>query len=63
VAKCEMLYGEVQALIREAAQERRDPLLLEQVKQCAEEGIKRHGQNRHSESMATLRQCLKMLDE
>ena len=61
-AKCETLYAEVQAFIRQGEADRRDPLLLERAKQCAEDGMKRHGQNRHWESMATFRRCLKMFD-
>ena len=60
-AKCEMLYDELQSLIHQAEREQRDPLFLAHVRQCTEEGIKRHGQNRHWESMKTLRRCLELL--
>jgi hypothetical protein len=62
-AKCEVLYAEAQALVRQAEVDGRDPVLLERAQQCVEEGIKRHSQNRHGESMATLRRCMKMLAE
>lgn len=63
LGKCELLYAEVAALIHEATEDRRDPQLLAQAKQCAEEGIKRHAQGRHQESMRTLRTCQKLLLE
>ena len=61
-AKCETLYAEVQALIRQAEAGGRDLMVLEQARRCADEGMKRHSQNRHWESMTTFRRCLKMLD-
>jgi len=61
-AKCETLYAEVQALIRQAEADGRDPMVLEQARRCADEGMKRHSQNRHWESMTTFRRCLKILD-
>lgn len=62
-AKCETLYAEVQTRIKQAEADGRDPLLRERARQCAGEGIKRHSQNRHWESMATFRRCMKMFDE
>jgi hypothetical protein len=61
--KCETLYAEVLARIQRAEADGREPLLREQARQCAVEGLKRHGQNRHVESMATFRRCLKMFAE
>jgi hypothetical protein len=61
-AKCETLYAEVQARIRQAEADGQDPMLLGQARRCADEGMKRHSQNRHWESMTTFRRCLKILD-
>lgn len=62
-AKCEALYAEAQALIRQAEDQQKDPQTLQEAKGCAETGIKHHRQGRHPESMKTLRQCLKMLKD
>ena len=61
-AKCERLHAAVQTRIQEATAENRESEVLAQARQCAEQGMKRHRQGQHWESMQTLRRCLVLLE-